>query len=144
MSAKYLVGFDGSEASKRALSFAVERAAAAGRSVVIAHVLEWSPYSFLTPSELEERHARRQEEIERAETALLAPVIAEMSGKGVEIETALKYGHIANTLNELANDESVEQIFIGRNGHSGVGARLFGSVAGTLVQIAPVPCTIVP
>jgi len=33
---------------------------------------------------------------------------------------------------------------VGRMGQSGLTARLFGSVAGTLAQAAPVPCTIVP
>jgi len=69
MSGKFVVGYDGSEAAQRALDFAIDRAAAQGGSVLIAHVLEWSPYSFLTPNELEERHKRRREELERAETA---------------------------------------------------------------------------
>ena len=60
MSAKIVVGYDGSEASNRALEFAVERAREEGGSIVVAHVLEWSAYSFLTPSELEERHKRRK------------------------------------------------------------------------------------
>ncbi|MDO6728195.1 universal stress protein, partial [Cognatishimia sp. 1_MG-2023] len=75
MSEKFVVGFDGSDAAKRALDFAVDRAKALGGSVVVAHVLEWSPYSFLTPTELEERHKRRREELERAETALMKPVV---------------------------------------------------------------------
>ena len=36
------------------------------------------------------------------------------------------------------------QIIVGREGSSALEARIFGSVAGTLVQTAPVPCTIVP
>ena len=59
MSRKIVVGFDGSDASIRALDFAISRAQAQGDNILIAHVLEWSPYSFLTPSEVEERHRRR-------------------------------------------------------------------------------------
>ena len=102
MSGKFVVGYDGSEASRRALDFAIERAAAQGGSILIAHVLEWSPYSFLTPTELEERHARRKEELDRAETALMTPIVKEVSGKGVEIETAIKYGKIADVLCDVA------------------------------------------
>lgn len=144
MSEKYVVGFDGSEAAKSALSFAIDRAKAVGGSVLIAHVLEWSPYSFLTPTELEERHKRRQEELERAEKALMKPVVESVADSGVTIETAIKYGNIAEQLGKIATDAGASQIVIGRNGHSGLGSRVFGSVAGSLVQIAPVATTIVP
>lgn len=144
MSRKIVVGFDGSEASHRALDFATTRAKAQGDSIVIAHVLEWSPYSFLTPNELEERHKRRQEELTRAETAILAPVTARVEAAGVPVSTVLKYGHIAETLVQIAKDEDAALIMIGRMGHSGLSSRIFGSVAGTLAQVAPVPVTIVP
>lgn len=144
MSQKFVVGYDGSEAAKRALTFALERAKSQGAGLVIAHVLEWSPYSFLTPTELEERHMRRKEELTRAEAAILKPVVETLSGGGVEIETALRYGHIADTLCEIATETGASQIFIGRQGHGGINERIFGSVAGSLAQASPVACTIVP
>lgn len=144
MSGKFVVGYDGSKGSKRALDFAMQQAAAQGGSVLIAHVLEWSPYSFLTPTELEERHMRRAEEMDRAKSALMEPVVKEVSGKGAEIETAIKYGKTADVLCEVAADSGATQMFIGRDGESGIGARIFGSVASALVQSSPVPCTIVP
>lgn len=144
MSGKFVVGYDGSEASRRALDFAVERARSTGGSVVVAHVLEWSPYSFLTPSELDERHKRRNQELARAKEALMDPVVESLADAKVEVETSIKYGHIANTLADLCKSPEVTQIVIGRDGETSIGARVFGSVASTLVQIAPVPCTIVP
>ena len=144
MSGKFVVGFDGSDVSRRALDFAIDRAAAQGGSVVIAHVLEWSPYSFLTPTELEERHARRKEELARAEEALMAPTVAAVSDKGVEIESVIKYGKIAETLCTIATEAGASQIFVGRDGESSLSSRVFGSVASSLAQCAPVPCTIVP
>ncbi|MCE8511009.1 universal stress protein [Ruegeria pomeroyi] len=144
MTTKFVVGYDGSAASRRALDFAMERAKAGGASIIVAHVLEWSPYSFLTPTEIEERHKRRAEEMARAETAILAPLKAELSGSGVEVETAIRYGQVADTLCDIATKSGAAQIFIARQGESGLAARVFGSVAGTLAQCAPVPCTIVP
>ena len=144
MSEKFAVGFDGSDAAKRALEFAIGRAKAQGGSVVLIHILEWSPYSFLTPTELEERHKRRTEELERAETAVMKPVLDGLGDSGVAVETVIKYGHIADTLAEVAAENNATQIVIGRNGHSSIGSRVFGSVAGSLVQTSPVPCTIVP
>lgn len=139
-----VVGYDGSASAKSALDFALAVTKLQGGSVVIAHVLEWSPYSFLTPSEIEERHKRRQEELNRAETAILAPVVASVKDSGVAVSTVLKYGNIAETLIKIAKEAGADQIVIGRNGHSNLSSRLFGSVAGSLAQAAPVPVTIVP
>ena len=141
---KIVLGYDDSEAAKSALDFAADLAKAHGCELVIAHVLEWSPYSFLTPEEIEERHKRRNEELERAETALLEPAKARASGSGAAVRTVMKYGHIAETLMKIVKDEGASQIVIGRTGHSSISARLFGSVAGSLAQASPVPVTIVP
>lgn len=144
MSRKIVVGFDGSDASRRALDFAITRAKAQGDSIVIAHVLEWSPYSFLTPNEIEERHRRRKEELDRAKVAIIDPVVKTVEAAGVPVRSVMKYGHIAETLCGIARDEGAALIFIGRTGNSELSSRIFGSVAGTLAQVAPVPVTIVP
>lgn len=144
MPQKIIVGYDGSAAGQSALKFAVSLVKLQGAELVLAHVLEWSPYSFLTPEEIEERHKRRKDELERAETAVLAPVVQSLKGEGITVSTALRYGHIAETLCKIAKDEKASQIVVGRTGDSGLSARLFGSVAGSLAQAAPVPVTIVP
>ena len=144
MSATYIVGYDGSPASRRAIDFAIAGARLAGASVLVAHVLEWSPYSFLTPEELAERHKRRSEELERARSAVIEPLLGSLSGSDVAIDSVIKYGHVAETLCDIARDRPDAQLFIGRTGQGGLAARVFGSVAGTLAQIAPVPCTLVP
>lgn len=144
MSHKIVVGYDGSDSAKSALDFAIEVARARSGSIVVAHVLDWSPYSFLTPEELEERHKRRSEELTRAEKAILAPAVESLKDSGIEIGTALKYGRVAETLASIAKDEGAGQIVIGRNGEPGLSSRVFGSVAISLAQGAPVPVTIVP
>lgn len=144
MSKKIVLGFDNSESAKSALSFAVNIAKAEGADLVVAHVLEWSPYSFLTADELAERHKRRNEELQRAESALLKPVMTQLEGQGVNASSVLRYGHIAETLCAIIKDENATQVVIGRTGHSSLSSRLFGSVAGSLAQASPVPVTIVP
>lgn len=144
MARKIVLGFDDSESAKSALAFVMELAKAEGAEVVVTHILEWSPYTFLTPEELAERHKRRKEELSRAETALLAPVMDELGKKGVNASAVLKYGHIVETLCEVINETGASQVVIGRTGHSSLSSRLFGSVAGSLAQVSPVPVTIVP
>jgi len=144
MADTYVAAYDGSSAARRAIDLALSQAKSNGAKLVIAHVLEWSPYSFLTQEELAERHKRRNEELDRAANAVIRPLEESLKGSGVKIETVIRYGHVAETLCEIAQAEGANQIFIGRTGHSTIVDRLFGSVAGSLAQIAPVPCTIVP
>ncbi|MGB3177685.1 MAG: universal stress protein [Albidovulum sp.] len=144
MANTYLAAYDGSASGRRSVDFALKKAKESGASLVIAHVLEWSPYSFLTPQEIEERHKRRGEELKRAEEAVMAPLTADLKASGIKFETVIRYGHVAETLCKMAKEHNASQIFIGRTGHSTIVNRLFGSVAGSLAQIAPVACTIVP
>lgn len=144
MSRKYIVACDGSPPSGRALKFAIEQARSADASLLLVHVLEWSPYSFLTPEELKERQQRRGEELERAESALIGPLIEVVTGEGLEVESIIRYGHVTEVLADIAGKEGATQLFVGRTGHSSLAKILFGSVAASMAQISPIPCTIVP
>jgi nucleotide-binding universal stress UspA family protein len=71
-------------------------------------------------------------------------VVEKLKDSGVVIETAIKYGHIAEKLSEIATEVGAMQLVVGRDGQGSLVSRVFGSVAGTLVQITTVPTTIVP
>ena len=144
MSDIMLAGVDGSESSRRALDFAVARAQAGGARLVVAYVIEWSPFTFNTPEENEQRHRRREEELARARSQVLDPLIGELTAAGLAIEGVVRHGHAAEVLAGLAAEYGASQIFVGRRGQSRITSLLFGSSAGTLVQIAPVPVTVVP
>lgn len=144
MTSTFLVAVDGSAGSDRAVNFAAERAQESKSKIVLAYVIEWSPYSFHTPEELAERHVRREEEIERAQTKLLGPVADLLKAKGIEVEQVVHHGHTSETLGKIASDTGSSEIFIGRKGESRVASLLFGSVTASLVQTSPVPVTVVP
>jgi nucleotide-binding universal stress UspA family protein len=144
MSETLLVGVDGSECCQRALEFASAQAKSTKSSLIVAYVIEWSPYTFNTPEENEIRHKRREEEIKRAESEVLDPILTSLKSSGVEVEGVVRHGHAAQVLTDLAQERKATQIFIGRRGLSKLKAMLFGSVAGSLVQISPVPVTVIP
>lgn len=144
MTDTFLVGIDGSEPGQRAVDYAVTRAKAGKAKVVVVYVIEWSPYTFNTPEENELRHRRREEEIERARSEVLDPLVKSLKADGIDVEGVVRHGHAAQVLCDLAGEKGACQIFIGRRGLSRVQALLFGSVAGTLVQVSPVPVTVVP
>ena len=143
MTKTYIVGYDTSPGADRAVDFAMEQAKGTGAAIRIVHVLEWSAYSFLTPEELEERHKRRTEELDRA-AKQVNPVVEKVQAAGVDCESVIKYGHVAEIICDIAEKEGAEQIFVGRTGHSALSSRVFGSVQLSLVQAASVAVTVVP
>ena len=137
----FVVAYGG---DKRAVvNLAATHARREGAKLHIVHVLEWSPYSFLTPQELEERHARRKKEMARAEEAVMAPVLTELRALGVEAEGEILYGSAVELILQVAQEQDAALIFVGR-GEASLGARVFGSISIGLAQAAPVPTVIVP
>jgi nucleotide-binding universal stress UspA family protein len=143
MKQTWLVGYDGSEASQRAVAHAAGEAKVHGARLLLVHVLEWSPYSFLTPEELAERHRRREQELARARE-LVQPAVDALTEQGVDAACELRHGHAGDILCEIAAETGAAQIVIGRTGGSALANRLLGSLAVNLAQTAPVAVTIVP
>jgi nucleotide-binding universal stress UspA family protein len=142
--ARFLVGLDGSEGSRRTALFAARRARAEGAELVLAHVVDWSPYEVLTPEELSERPVEHRKEVEQALATIVDPVAEAVAEPDLAIQKVVRHGHTAESLIDLVEELSVDQVFTGRRGRSRVASLLFGSVSGALVQICPVPITVVP
>ena len=139
-----LVGVDSSDQSRRAVAFAAERAHQLDRSVLVVHVIPWSPFSFNTPEENEHRSTRRAEEIAAATEQIIEPMAALAREKGVPVETIVKHGDPVDLLIEIAAKRSSDHIVLGRTGDSRVKQALFGSTPSQVVQQATVPVTVVP
>lgn len=144
MSNKLLVALDGSDGGKRALDVAAAQAKLTDASLVLVYVIDWSPYSFNTPEENERRHQRREEEIGRAQASILQPAVDALADSGLTVESIVRHGNIADSLVHLANKEKVSQIYLGKLGESKLRSMIFGSVTAALVQLSPVPVTVVP
>lgn len=144
MKKNILVAVDGSAGSQRALQAAVDQAQMTHADLLLVYVIEWSPYSFHTPEELAARQSRRESEIKRAKESVLNPEADKLLSSGLHVDTVVRHGKIAETLNGLATEKSASQIFIGRLGESHLKSMIFGSVTAALVQSASVPVTVVP
>lgn len=143
METVYLIGVDGSNCSGRAVEYVTERALKNNGKVLVAHVIEWSPFSFSTPEENEKRHLRREQELERARDEVLGPVLEKIQAAGVEAEGLVSHGNVAQTLVRFARKHDVTCLVIGRKGVSRL-AQLFGTVASQVVQQADRPVVVVP
>jgi len=139
----YVVAYEGDDRS--VLDFAIARAKKIGASLHIVHILQWSPYSFLTQEELAERHKRRREELARAEAAIVKPAVEAARAAGIEAVTSdIRYGSVADLIAEIAKEKGATFIYVGRSGGGSIAARVFGSVPIALAQISTVPVVIVP
>ncbi|NUH66404.1 universal stress protein [Sulfitobacter sp. S0837] len=142
--ATIVVGLDGSEAGARALSFAQSQAKQIGDcAITLCYVIEWSPFTFQTKEENEQRHKRREEELQRAREVVLDPAVAKAKTSGIEVEGIVRHGDVADILEAVAKQRDAIQIVVGRVGERGL-KRLFGGVTGRLVAGSSVPVTIIP
>lgn len=144
MAEMVLVGVDQGEASTRAVEFATDRALRNGWTILLVHVINWSPYTVLSNEDNAERHTRRREEIDFAQSKIIDPMLEIVQGAGVPVETVIRHGRPSDTILDLAATHGVVHIIVGRLGDAGLREAIFGSVASRLVQHADVPVTVVP
>ena len=79
---KLLVAVDGSETGKRVINYAVASIRATTSSIVLAYIIEWSPYNILTPREVAERQQKRESEEAGVEESILGPEANELRAVG--------------------------------------------------------------
>jgi nucleotide-binding universal stress UspA family protein len=144
MSETILVGIDGTKENRRAVDYAVNWAKKSKAKLILAYVIKWSPFTFQTPEENEERHKRREEEIQVVRERVLDPMLESLESEGLEITGVVRHGQVADSLIYIAKKHGATDIVVGRIGESGVKTLIFGSVVAKLIQVSHIPVTIVP
>jgi nucleotide-binding universal stress UspA family protein len=143
-----LVGVDRSEGSRRAVKFALERARVNSWRMTIAHVINWSQYSFRTHEDNEARPLRRKAEIELAQAEVIDPILSWIKSEDqpgdVEVTSMIRHGRPSEVLADLAEDGRHDVLVVGRTGESNLRTAIFGSTSNRLVQHAPVAVVVVP
>ena len=144
MTSKLVIGLDGQSSGQRALTYGQELAAKLGScELLVTYVIEWSPFSFQTPEENEQRHKRRNEEINTAMERVVTPAVTALNEAGVSARGIVRHGNVADTLIAVAEEEGADQIIVCRSSEDGLAKRLFGSSTANLVMHATVPVTVV-
>ena len=137
---KILVPIDGSPASIRALKLAIAQFPKADFLLVNiqnTQTLHLSGGGGIMPLDWIE-----QEE-ERATQKAFREAIAVCAEAGVSYETRPERGAIAATIDRVAREDQVTQIFMGTRGLGGVRGLVLGSVTTQLLHLADVPVTLV-
>lgn len=147
---KIILPVDGSAAAKRAAVAAGELAAATHAAVVAVHVR--SRYgSDVVPEELialeHAEHIRLTEAsmLEAAAERILdeAEQILRKSGAAAATKIA-EIGDPTARILETARSHDADLIVMGRRGLGPIGRLLLGSVSGKVLQLAGIPCLVVP
>ncbi len=144
MTAKIVIGLDGTDTGERALAFAKDLASKMDTcELLVIYVIEWSPFTFQTAEENEKRHARREEETALATSRIVDPAVKALTEAGFNASGLVRHGDVAETLNRLTVEQGASQIIVGRGSSDGFTKRLFGSSTQNLVMHADVPVTVV-
>jgi nucleotide-binding universal stress UspA family protein len=137
---KVLVPVDGSPASIRALKFAIGQLPKA--SFVIVNVQNAATLNLGGGGGIMPLEWIEQEEEKATRKALQEP-IAVCREAGVSYVARSELGAIAETIDRVAREVQVAQIFMGTRGLGGVRGLFLGSVATQLLHLADVPVTLV-
>lgn len=140
---RILVGFDGSDPSRRAARLAAEMAAATGAAVTLTEVV---PQLFIPGDNAGMMTADLTARDHRLALEHLTAAAAELraGGKPIEVSTEVLEGSPSGEMARAADeDPEVELVIVGRSGKGAVQRAILGSVATKLAHSCSKPVMIV-
>lgn len=135
-----LVAIDGSEASQRALSSAVDEAKVWKAQLQVIYVVETGLFSSLPLDNTVEIMYRV---LEKEGTAVLERAKKFGAANGVTVITHMKQGHAGSEIIALAEQEKSDLIMVGSHGKSNTDRLLIGSVSTFVVTHSKVTSMVV-
>jgi nucleotide-binding universal stress UspA family protein len=135
-----LVAMDGSEASQRALSQAVDLAKLCNAKLHAIYVVETSLFTSLPLDNTVEIMYRV---LEKEGDAVLERAKKYAAGKGITVITHMKQGHAGSEVIALAERERSDLIIVGSHGKSNTDRLLIGSVSTFVVTHSTVTTMVV-
>lgn len=148
MSRLYLLATDGSDVSGEAIEYAREFLNSEQTKILVLSVADESklvPYLMedeATMGGLNMNQFRKELE-EQADDAIKKAVNT-LETDGFEVDSRTEFGDPGTEICEIARDENVDGIIMGRRGRSTVGELLLGSVSHYVVHHVECPVTLVP
>ncbi len=135
---KVLVATDGSDASMKAVSRALELVERMGAKVTLMSV------AYYAKDDFDEMPPSIQDKLEAEAVAALKKAKAVFEAKGIPVEMVLEAGLVpANNIIRRAEEGKFDRIIMGSTGLTGLKRALMGSTAAKVVAHAPCEVTIV-
>ncbi len=135
-----LVAIDGSDASVKALTTAIQEAKAWEGSLYAVYVIE--------KGGLEDIPEDANQELlyaafEKAGNTVLSKAKRLAAESDVEITTEIRFGHAGNEILKMAEEIGADSIVLGSHGRSGIESLLLGSVSSHVVRHSTVTTMVV-
>ncbi len=130
-----LLGYDGSQSSKKALEKAVKLVKKLDAQLHIVGVIkpfEFAAIDYIPPEEIE----KYEEEELQKEEVILKEAIEYAKNNGVNAVFKVMEGDPAEELMTYADENGCDLIIVGKRGKGGFKRLLLGSTAGNLVKYA--------
>ena len=132
-----MVPVDFSEASERALDYAIELARPFGARICVVHVYQLPVYSF--PDGVFMPGAEMAVQLSTAAQKSLDALITNKGDAGVALQPLLLEGTPWEEINRVAMEQKADMIVLGTHGRRGFTRALMGSVAETVIRTAVIP-----
>ncbi|HMM22197.1 MAG TPA: universal stress protein [Selenomonadales bacterium] len=141
---KILVPTDGSDLALQAARYARELAAKFGSELLLVHVIQnyYTLPAFSMPDTVTIPLSVLQD-LENSGQTVLEKTREQLPAFAGKLETRIEYGPPGKQIVEIAAEEGVSLIVMGRRGISGVTGFLLGSVSNHVVHYAPCPVLII-
>jgi nucleotide-binding universal stress UspA family protein len=136
MAGEIVLGQDGSDGSAEALNVACDLAKQLDRKLVIAYAYEVSKLGGEVQDLASALHERGE--------GVTAEAATKARAAGVDSETVVESGQIADALARLAEERGASMIVVGSRGESSLKGLVLGSVAHKLLHLAKTPVLVVP
>ena len=132
---KILIGFDGSEGSKKALNRAIMLLGENGEIILLAVVPSPADKTFVD--------VNAYNYLKRKAKDLIYQAVLDLGNYKFKIKEMVEEGDPASVIIDVANRLNVDLIVLGSKGQSELGQYLIGSVANKVVQYAAKPVMVV-
>lgn len=132
---KILVGFDGSEGSKQALSRSISLLDEHG-DLILLSVIPSPADKIFVDDEMYKTMKKKAED-------MITEVVRNMDQQGFTVTGLIEEGDPAARIIDVSNRTNVDLIVLGSKGTSKIGRYLIGSVANKVVQYAHKPVMVV-
>ncbi|MEM7704134.1 MAG: universal stress protein [Pseudomonadota bacterium] len=139
-----IVGYDGSEASLKAVHFAKILARRHDADMHLLHVIDWSPFEYYTLEETAAQARERKAQIREDRESLFPPVVADIEKADIAASSEVVFGNPPQVVARTAKKMNALMVVVGRRGTSRLRRLLMGSVASSVANHAECPVVVVP
>ena len=143
---KIMVAYDGYPQSHAALDWAIEIAKHVAAQIIIVKVVE--PFQVGMAYAMAEggnalKTAERLKELEELNVKLMEEAKDIGKGQGVIVETKLLHGNVLESLLEFIEQNQIDIVAVGAQGHGVLDKLPLGSIPHGLISLSPIPVLVV-